>query len=50
MLKNAAKEAGTNVIDEVLYVKGGLPFLGGVKDEEKQAVEAWMGKITAELA
>lgn len=50
VLKNAVKEAGSNVIDEVLYIKGGLPFLGGVKDDEKQAVEAWMNKITAELA
>ena len=30
------KEAGTNVIDEVLYVKGGLPIIGGsIKPEEK---------------
>ena len=50
VLKNAVKDAGANVIEDVLYVKGGIPFLGGVKDEEKQAVEAWMNKITAELA
>ena len=50
VLKNAVKEAGSNVIDEVLYIKGGLPFLGGVKDEEKQAVKAWMDKISATLA
>lgn len=50
ILKNAVREAGSNVIDEVLYIKGGLPFLGGVKDEEKQAVKAWMDKISATLA
>jgi hypothetical protein len=50
VLKNAVREAGSNVIEDVLFVKGGLPFLGGVKDEEKQAVKAWMDKISATLA
>ncbi len=49
VLKNAVREAGANVIDDVLYIKGGLPFLGGVKDEEKQAVKEWMDKISASL-
>ena len=39
--------AGANVIDDVLYVKGGLPFgfIKGVPDAEKAAVEAWIEKI-----
>ena len=49
ILTDAVKEAGSNVIEDVLYVKGGIPFLGGVKDEEKAAVTAWMDKISAEL-
>jgi len=50
ILVDAVKSAGTNVIDEILYIKGGLPFLGGVKDEEKAAVTAWMDKLQKELA
>lgn len=50
VLKDAVKGAGANVIDEVLYINGGLlPFLGGVKDEEKAAVKTWMDKLSAEL-
>ena len=50
VLIDAVKEAGANVIEDVLYIKGGIPFLGGVKDEEKAAVTAWMDRITANLA
>ena len=32
------KAAGTNVVDNILYVKGGLPFLKGVSDEEKTKI------------
>ena len=49
VLIDAVKEAGTNVIEDVLYIKGGLPFFGGVKEEEKAAVTAWMDKISADL-
>lgn len=49
VLIDSAKSAGTNVIEDVLYIKGGLPFLGGVKDEEKAAVTAWMDKLSADL-
>ncbi len=49
VLLNAVKEAGANVIEDVLYIKGGLPFLGGVKDEEKKAVTEWMDRISADL-
>ena len=51
VLLDAVKEAGSNVIEDVLYIKGGLPFIGGApKDEEKAAVTAWMDKISANLA
>jgi len=50
ILIDAVKEAGSNVIEDVLYIKGGIAFLGGVKDEEKAAVTAWMDKISANLA
>lgn len=50
ILIDAVKEAGANVFDDVLYVKGGLPFLKGVKDEEKKQVSDWMEKVMANLA
>ncbi|MBQ7821134.1 MAG: hypothetical protein IJ391_02500 [Clostridia bacterium] len=45
-IKKITAEAGANVIDEVLFVKGGLPFLKGVKPEEKAAAYAWVDRIT----
>ena len=49
-LKEILTEAGTNVIDEVLYVKGGLPIIGGsVKPEEKTAIMAWVDRVIANL-
>lgn len=50
VLIDAVKGAGANVFDDVLYIKGGLPFLKGVKDEEKKQVTDWMDKIIANLA
>lgn len=44
-LKKITADAGANVIDEVLYVKGGLPFLKSVKPEEKDSAFAWVDKI-----
>ncbi len=49
LIKDTLTEAGTNVIDEVLYVKGGLPFLGSVKPAEKEAVMAWIDRVIANL-
>ncbi len=38
----AAKEAGANVFDNIMYVKAGfLPFIGSVSAEESAAVEKW---------
>ena len=49
-VKNVLKEAGTNVIDEVLYIKGGLPFLGGsLKPEEKAEIFAWIDRVIENL-
>ena len=41
-IKEILKAAGTNVIEDVMYVKCGLPFLSGVKPEEKTAVLDWL--------
>ncbi len=48
-LKEVLTEAGTNVIDEVMYIKGGLPFLGSVKPEEKTEILAWVDRVVANL-
>ena len=50
-LLGVLKETGTNVFDEVKYVKiGGLPFLGGkVSDAEKQDLIAWVQSIINNL-
>ena len=50
-LKEILKEAGTNVIDEVLYVNGGLPIFGGsVKPAEKEEIFAWVDRVIKNLA
>ncbi len=49
-LKETLTEAGTNVIDEILYVKGGLPIIGGsIKPDEKEAIFAWVDRVIAAL-
>ena len=35
-IKNILAEAGTNLISEVCYFKGGLPFLSKITDDEKK--------------
>lgn len=46
------KNAGANVCEEILYMKGGLPFkfLRGVPEEDKAAAEAWLDRIFAEIS
>ena len=39
------KVAGTNVIEDIHYVKGGLPFLKGVSDDEKNALITWANNV-----
>ena len=41
-VKEILKSAGTNVIDDVLYIKCGLPFLANVKPEEQATVIDWL--------
>lgn len=50
-IKETLKEAGTNVIDEVCYVKGGLPFkfMSKVTDDEKTAVLEWADRVVNNL-
>ena len=49
-MKEILGEAGTNIIDEVLYVNCGfLPFLKGVKEEEKTALLEWAHRIVDNL-
>lgn len=50
MLKEILTEAGTNVVDEVLYVNGGFPIFGTkLKDEEKTAAFAWVDRVMEHL-
>jgi flavodoxin len=49
VLIDAVKEAGSNVVGDALYVKGGLPFLKGLKDDEKKQVTDWIEKVMANL-
>ena len=49
-IKNILTEAGTNLIDDVLYFKGGLPFLSKISDEEKKAAFDWAHRVVDQLA
>ena len=51
IIKDALKEAGTNVIDDMFVVTGGLPFKFAKKasDEEKAGIIAWAEKIVASI-
>ena len=49
-VKEILAEAGTKVMDEVMYVKSSaIPFLNKVKDEEKAAVLAWAHRMVDAL-
>ncbi len=41
-VKEILKSAGTNVIDDVLYIKCGLPFFASLKPEDEAAVVDWL--------
>ena len=47
-LKSVLASAGTNVIDEVLYVKCGL-FGSSVSPDEKTQIFAWVDRVVANL-
>ncbi len=46
-LLECLKDTGTNVFEDILYVKlGGLPFLGGkVSEDEKKVLIDWVKKV-----
>lgn len=46
IIKDALKEAGTNVLPDIYTVKGGLPFkfAKNISDEEKASILAWAQK------
>ncbi len=46
--KELLREAGTNVIDDVMKIKIGL-FDSKVSEEEKTAILAWVEKVKADL-
>ena len=49
-LKEILAEAGTNVVDEVLYIKGGMPIFGSsLKPEEQTEIFAWIDRVIANL-
>lgn len=45
------KAAGAHVCDEVLYMKGGMPFkfMRSVSEEETTAASAWLERIMADI-
>ena len=49
--KILAEVAQNNAVyDEVLYIKGGLPIIGGsVKPEEKATIIEWVDRVIANL-
>lgn len=49
-IKNILAEAGTNLISEVCYFKGGLPFLSKITDDEKKQVFDWAHRVVDQLA
>ena len=49
-VKKILKDAGTNVHDEVFFIKGSfLPFLKSVKPEEEAALIEWSHKVVESL-
>ncbi len=48
-IKDILVQAGTNFIDEILYVKGGLPFLSKLDDAERAEVLAWAHRVVDKI-
>ena len=50
-IKDTLKEAGTNVIDDVFVVKGGLPskLAKKITEEEKAGILAWAEKVVNQI-
>ena len=49
MLIDIIKEAGANVMDDVLYVKGGLPFFSKATPDDLATASEWSKKIIANI-
>ncbi len=49
-IQSILNEAGTNLISEVCYFKGGLPFISKLSDEEKAPVFEWAHRVVNQLA
>ena len=49
MLIDIIKEAGANVMDDVLYVKGGLPFFSKATQADLDTASEWSKKIIASI-
>lgn len=43
-LKDLLCAAGTNVFPEILYIKGGIPFLGSLSSDESKALDEWLDR------
>lgn len=48
-IKDIITAAGTNLIDEVLFIKGGLPFLSKLSDAEKAEIFAWTHRVVEKV-
>ena len=48
-VKDMIIKAGTNLIDEVLFIKGGLPFFSKLGDEERKTVMEWAYRVVDNL-
>ena len=48
-VKAILKDAGTNVIEDTMFIKPGLSFLSGIKPEEQAAILDWVKKTTENL-
>lgn len=48
-VKDLIVKAGGNFIDDILYIKGGIPFFAKLPDEEKAEVLAWAHRIVEKV-
>lgn len=48
-LKDMLTAAGTTVFPEILFIKGGLPFLGSLNADEKKALDEWLDRAIQTL-
>ena len=49
-LREYVAKAGGNVYPEILRIKGGLPFLGKLNDEELASLDAWLDTLLSSLS